>query len=88
MDNFSPSLQRAILEVVDNQIRENDPPETQETLTRLMDEGYSETEARRLIGSVVVVEIYNVLKQGKPYNHERYVNSLNNLPELPFDEEV
>ena len=85
MDKFNPHAQQAILEVVDNQVRENDPPETRETLTRLMEQGYSKVVARKLIGSVVAVEIYEVMKQGRPFNRERFVAALKNLPRLPFD---
>ena len=54
-----------ILGVVENQIRDNDPPETRQTLRRLIKEGFSREEAVELIGTVVVHEIYNVLKQNK-----------------------
>ena len=37
----NPHLKAAILEVVDNQIRDNDPPETKKTFNRLMKEGNS-----------------------------------------------
>ena len=35
-------LRKAILEVINNQIRDNDPPETKLTLIRLQDQGFSE----------------------------------------------
>jgi hypothetical protein len=37
----NPYLKSAILEVVDNQLKANDPPETRKTLKRLPTEGYS-----------------------------------------------
>jgi len=37
----NPRLRAAFLEVVDNHLRDNNPPETKETLERLMAEGYS-----------------------------------------------
>ncbi len=54
-------LQKAILEVVENQIRENDPPETRKTLDRLLKAGYSKDDATKLIGSAVAAGIYTVL---------------------------
>ena len=57
----NPHLKSAILEVVDNQLKANDPPETRQTFDRLISEGYSEEEAKKLIGSVVTVEIFDVL---------------------------
>ncbi len=73
-------LNDAIMEVVENQINGNDPPETKQTLNRLLSEGYTEKEAKKLIGGVVAVEIFEVLKQGRPYNQKKFVDSLNALP--------
>jgi hypothetical protein len=33
----------------------------------------------------LVVEIFDALKYGKPYNNERYVKNLKALPKEPFD---
>ncbi|MCK4342178.1 MAG: hypothetical protein KAY37_10710 [Phycisphaerae bacterium] len=63
-----------------------DPPETQETLDRLMDSGHSKDEALELIACVVVSEIYEVLSQGRPYDNDRYVTALRALPSMPWDE--
>jgi len=81
----NPILKRAILEVVDNQIKNNDPPETAQTLKRLKNEGYSEKEAREFIGVAVSAEIFDVLKNKEEYNRERFVKVLNNLPKMPWD---
>lgn len=43
---------RAILDIVKNQIRDNYPPETKETLNRLIAEGISEEEATKLIAAL------------------------------------
>lgn len=80
-------LNKAILEVVENQLRDLDPPETKETFDRLIEEGYSQEQSRTLIGFVVASEIFDILKYMEPYNHERYVAALRRLPELPADEE-
>jgi hypothetical protein len=78
-------LRNQILEVVENQIKLNDPPETKQTLKRLKDLGYSDLDARKLIGQCVVVELYDVMKQKKPFDKNRYVSNLEKLPEEPFD---
>ena len=87
MADYNPHLQRAIFEVINNQIRSNDPPETRETFDRLVREGHSKTQARKLIGCAVVVEIYDVMKHSKPFDRERFLTNLKRLPELPFDDE-
>jgi hypothetical protein len=79
----SDELRQAILDVVDNQIRELNPPATKETLDRLVGEGYDHNEARRLIGNVVASEIFDILKNKEPYDEDRYVQALRRLPELP-----
>ncbi len=81
----NPYLKSAILEVVDNQLKANDPPETRKTLKRLISEGYSEDEAKNLIGCVVTSEIFDVLKKQEPFNPERFAKALNALPEIPGD---
>lgn len=76
-------LKSTILEVVDNQLRANDPPETRQTFDRLISEGYSEKEAKKLIGCVVASEIFDVLKRQEPFNPKIFTNALNELPKLP-----
>ena len=76
-------VRAAILEVVDNQLRDGTPPETKQTFERLITEGHSAREAKRLIAVVVVYEIFDVLKHGKPYNEARFVAALRRLPKVP-----
>lgn len=76
-------LQQAIIQVVDNQIDANDPPETAQTLVRLISEGFAINEAKDLIGNVVVAEVFDVMTAGKPFDIDRYVAALNKLPEIP-----
>ena len=78
-------LKSTIIEVVDNQLAANKPPETRQTFDRLLSEGHSEEEAKKLIGCVVVAEIFNVLKKEELFNLERFVQALNNLPTIPED---
>ena len=79
-------LNRAIREVVETQLRDLNPPETKETFDRLIEEGYSEEQARALIAFVVTSEMFEILKYIRPYNHERFVEALRRLPELPGEE--
>ncbi|MDO9079983.1 MAG: hypothetical protein Q7U44_04225 [Desulfuromonadales bacterium] len=81
--NQQQRLKAAIIEVVENQLEANDPPEIKETLDRLVSEGYSSQESKELIGNVVVVEVFEVLKEGKPFDLDRYVTALRRLPEIP-----
>jgi hypothetical protein len=76
-------LNKEVLKVVENQIRQSNPPATKETLDRLIREGHDQDEARRLIGCVVASEIFDILKNMEPYDENRYVSALRKLPELP-----
>jgi hypothetical protein len=78
-------LRQQILEIIDNQIKLNDPPETKQTLNRLVRLGYSKNDAKMLIGQCLAVELFDVLKHKIPFNPDRYVKNLKNLPEEPFD---
>ena len=77
----------ALFEVIENQLQSNDPPETRETLDRLMSEGHTREEAMKLIGCALVSEIYDVLKTQAPYDNTRYVANLKRLPDLPWDDD-
>jgi hypothetical protein len=73
-------LHDAIIQVVDNQLRDKTPPETQKTFDRLIAQGYEVLEAKRLIGCVVTSEFYNVQKNHEPFNPERFIQAVNRLP--------
>ncbi len=72
-----------IVQVVENQINGNKPPETKETLERLMKNGETRENAMRYIASVLSIEIFGALKHQEPYNNKRYLKNLKALPNLP-----
>lgn len=73
-------LKSKILEIVDNQIKINDPTCTKETLERLVNAGFSEIESKEMIGRVLVEEMYDILKNQVPFNEKRYADKLTLLP--------
>ena len=87
VSNDNLRLKQAVLEVVKNQLSNNDPPETGQTLNRLMENGFSEQEALKLIGYVVASEVFTVLKSDRSYNEQAYIAALHALPKLPWDKE-
>lgn len=80
----NPHLEDYINEVVNTQIEENDPPETKITLERLIKEGHSKQKAKELIGFIVTAEIYDTLKEGRPYNEKTFLARLEQLPDTSF----
>ncbi len=77
--SFNPHLKAAILEVVENQIRDGDPPETGQTLERLLAAGYSRQQAVEMIGSAVVEEIWAVMHDNKSFDRARFTVLLEQL---------
>ena len=78
-------MRENIFEIIDNQIKNNDPPETALTFKRLKKEGFDDFTTKQLIGQCIAVEIYNVLKLKKPFDEVRYIKKLKNLPKEPFE---
>lgn len=77
----------ALLDAVGNQLRDNNPPETRETLDRLVDAGHSSDEARRLIAAVLASEFFNVLQSSSGFDEARYISRLKLLPEMPWKDQ-
>lgn len=80
-ETTNPRLKALILEVVENQVQANNPPETRQTLDQLFAKGYSRQEALERIGSAVVGEIWAMLKENKPYDPVRYRAALERVLE-------
>ena len=75
----NPHLTAAILEVVENQIRENNPPETRQTLERLLAAGYSRQRAIEMIGAALVEEIWAILHDNQLFDRARFAALLEKL---------
>jgi len=76
-------LGETIIEIVENQLEENNPPETRITLDRLIAEGETRENAMRHIASALVIEIFGMLKHQELFNEKRYIKNLNGLPNTP-----
>ena len=83
MEKHNPHLKAAFLETVENQLADNDPPETRETLDRLIKEGITEEDAKLHIAQAVCVEIFEIMTEQKEFNLERYIKNLKQLPKEP-----
>ena len=87
MNRGNPERMREVVfEVIENRIRNNDPPETGQTLERLLREGYVRDEAMKLIGCALTNEIFGIMKNSEPFDNIRYIANLNRLPELPWED--
>ncbi len=80
-----PILKDEIFQVIENQIKANNPPETKITYERLINSGFTEVQTKQLIGQCIAIEIFEIMKHKKPFNESRYIKNLNQLPKEPFD---
>ena len=85
MKKSNPHLKELLMDVVDNQIRNDDPPETRQTFNRLISQGISEEDAKIYIGQAVCVEIWDIMRNRKEFNKERFIRNLKRLPEEPTE---
>jgi hypothetical protein len=77
------AFEAAVLAYIDKQLATQTPPETYQTLQRLIGLGYTPEGARQLIARAVVGEIVGLMTSGAPVDHARYIAALHRLPQLP-----
>jgi len=85
LEESNPRLKASFLEVVDNQLKANDPQETRQTLDRLIAQGISQEDAKIYIAQAVCVEVFNILKHNQPSDQARYLRNLQRLPKEPLE---
>ncbi|NCA86432.1 MAG: DUF1841 family protein [Clostridia bacterium] len=78
-------LKELLFGIIENQLNDNDPPETKITYDRLRSEGHNDTQAKDLLAQCVAVEIFGVFKSGKPFDEVRYIKNLKRLPKEPME---
>jgi hypothetical protein len=78
-------LKTAILTVVEQQLRDRNPPETGHTLARLQDQGFPREKSLELIGYVVGMEVLEVVQDGRKFDRETFIKRLEALPTLPWE---
>ena len=84
-DAKKETIRKGLLDAVEHQLTNGDPPEARDTYNRLIGLNCSDEEARSLIASALIWELNTVAKSGKEYDQKRYVACLHNLPDLPGD---
>jgi hypothetical protein len=78
-------LKEHLFGIIENQLNDNDPPETKITYDRLRKEGHNNAQAKDLIAQCVAVEIFGVFKSDKPFDEVRYIKNLKRLPKEPME---
>lgn len=73
-----------ILKIVDNQLKDNNPKETKLTLNRLIKDGYSTIDAKKLIAQCLLIELNRAVNLKETFNLKAYTQNLKNLPKEPI----
>jgi hypothetical protein len=79
IDGVNPIIHITAHQTVENQLAKNDPKEVRQTIEELMRQGYTRHEAIHAVGSVVMDEIWYILKEKRPFDEARYLRGLREL---------
>ncbi|HNW27844.1 MAG TPA: hypothetical protein PKN50_05165 [Spirochaetota bacterium] len=63
-------LHKIIMQSIEIQIRDNDPPAIKSTFERLVANGHDEADAKEMIASVIAEEIYLKMKDNRTITEE------------------
>ncbi|WP_282432451.1 DUF1841 family protein [Pelotomaculum sp. FP] len=74
INGINPVLHVLLEAVVEKQLQDKNPPETKETVERLVKEGFSGHAARAALASLLIPYIFKALKEKEPFNEESFVN--------------
>lgn len=76
-------LRNLFLQVVDDQLAQNEPPEVKQTFDRLKKMGYSTLDTKIYFTQCIALEMFRIMKHGEEYNEVRYKHNLKALPNEP-----
>ena len=79
IEGVNPFLHVTMHVLVENQLDQNDPPETRATMERLMAGGLSRHEALHRIANVAAKEMFGILRDHRPFDHRAFVKGLRAL---------
>jgi hypothetical protein len=80
-EGFNPRLHLTLHEIVAAQIWNDEPPQVGETVDRLRAAGYDRHDVQHMLASTMVEEIWRVGHMRSPYDRERHLAALNDLPD-------
>ena len=66
------TVRDVFLDTVLNQLETGDPPETKQTLDRLMAEGYSRQHALQAIAAALRAEMNRTMSEATPFDNDKY----------------
>jgi len=76
-------VENTLMEAIQNQIDNDDPPAAKATFNKLTLVGYERDEILNLMAYVLAIEIDAILEEERAFDAEWYEAALRALPELP-----
>ena len=76
---ITDTMLESMIDGVEEQIQTRNPIETQETYQLLLNNGYSSKDATKKLAVAIAVESFAIIKTGKPFNRERYIQNLKRI---------
>jgi len=73
------NLHKIMLQTVEKQISDNDPPAAREAFERLVKNGHDEGTAKEMIASIIAEEIYVMMKNDQKMDLAHYTSRLAKL---------
>ena len=88
-ETINPTLHVALHGLIANQLLNDDPPETWQTVQRLAGLGYDWHNVMHMIMELVSQDFYRVMAEKRPFDRADYVRRLDELPgDWPPPEEI
>ena len=84
---INEQLRDSLFEAVDDQLKNNDPPEARLAYDRLKNDDYDDLTIRQLLAQCVLMEIVEIMNGNDPVDRNRLIQNLNNLPKEPIQDE-
>lgn len=79
--------EETLIETVENQIADGEPRKVKETLMRLVMTGTPREEAIEWMACALAIEVSDVMQNNTSFNHVRYAQHLDALPNLDWMED-
>lgn len=85
MPDRNPRLGKHLIEVIQRQIDDDDPPGAKEVYDRLITDGHAEEEVYGMVACALTSVIFASRRAERDFDAELYVERLRALPQMPWE---
>jgi len=83
----NPQARKALKNAVEEQLQSPESPYVKEAYDRLVKEGIESDEAKKMLGAVLAVEMWEMSVKGREFDEAQYIERLKGLPDMSWLEE-